>query len=150
MRHAVLLTILLSTMPAARAAVPVLAAYPACGYERLGNVRATDGRRPDGGPQDSLHRFASYARVLDRLSAQAEARGANAVVVNLHEAAFYTKGGRRSARPVYVSIGAGAIRLDDPARCRVAIAMPEALQERALRGELEQIVLKDAAPSPVP
>lgn len=145
-----LLPILLFCAPAAYAAgLPVLSGYPGCDYERLGNVRADDGRRPDGSLDDTRLRLASYGRVFDRLSAQGEARGANAIVVNLHEADFYVKHGRRTKRPVYVAVSGAAIRLAGNARCRLDLLDADALQARALQGKAADVVIKKPPPPPV-
>ncbi|MGY4517232.1 hypothetical protein [Lysobacter sp. HA18] len=130
----------------ASAAVPVLSGYPSCAYDRVGNVRASDGRRPDGSPDDDRLRLVNYASVFGRLSDQAEKLGANAVVANTHEAAFYTSGGKRSARPVYVSISGGAIRLKDPEKCHAAVMSAAAMQERAFHGDVQQISLDRSQP----
>ena len=142
-----LVLILLFSAPAAYAAgLPVLSGYPGWDYERLGNVRADDGRRPDGSLDDTRLRLASYSRVFDRLSAQGEARGANAIAVDLHEADFYTKNGNRTKRPVYVAVSGAAIRVADAARCRLDVLDAEALQARALQGKAADVVIKTPPP----
>ena len=148
MRHALLLSFAMFAAPAVAGGLPVLSAYSGCDYERLGIVAARDGRRPDGTAEDARLRMVDYGRTFQRLSDAGAARGANALVVNLHEAAFYTSGGKRSARPVYLSMTAAAIRLRDPAGCPVAVIDPEAMQQRALHGELQQITLESRSSQP--
>ncbi|WP_133479672.1 hypothetical protein [Cognatilysobacter segetis] len=148
MRRALVLSIALFAPPAMADGLPVLSAYPGCDYERLGTVAARDGRRPDGSADDARLRMVDYGRTFERLGVAGAERGANALVVNLHEAAFYTTGGRRSARPVYLSMTAAAIRLRDPAACAVAVIDPDALQQRALHGELQPITLEPWSSGP--
>ncbi|HEY4582202.1 MAG TPA: hypothetical protein VIG88_04955 [Lysobacter sp.] len=144
-----ILTLLFAAPGASAAGLPVLSGYPGCNYERLGNVQAVDGRRPDGSLDDGRLRQARYSRVFERLAAQGEARGANAIVVNLHEADFYTKNGRRTTRPVYVAVSGAAIRVADAARCRLDVLDADALQARALQGKAADVVIKKPPPPPV-
>jgi hypothetical protein len=135
-------------VPAALAGPPVLSGYPGCEYDRLGTVQVTAGRRPDGTVEDNILRLVDYARTFDRLSAAAEARGANAAVVNLHEAAFYTRASKRSKRPVYLSLTAAAIRLRDPAHCEVAVMEPAAMEARAQHGDVQNVTIQQPPAAP--
>jgi hypothetical protein len=126
----------------------VLSGYPSCAYDRLGTVTVSSGHRPDGTSEDNMLRLVDYTRAFDRLSAAAEARGANAAVVNLHEAAFYTKVHKRSKRPVFVSLTAAAVRVHDLAGCRMAVIEPTAMQARALHGEVENVTIQQRPPAP--
>lgn len=135
-------------VPAAIAGPPVLSAYPGCDYDRLGTVQVTAGSRPDGTVEDNMRRIVDYDRAFNRLAAAAKARGANAAVVNLHEATFYTKASKRSARPVYLSLTAAAIRLHDPAGCAVAVIDPSAMLQRALRGEVRNVTIEQRPAAP--
>jgi hypothetical protein len=130
------------------AGMPVLSAYPSCTYDRLGTVAVSAGHRPDGTVEDNMLRMVDYARVFARLSEAAAARGANAAVVNLHEAAFYTKMHKRSKRPVFVSLTAAAIRLHDPVGCPVAVIDADAMQARALHGDIENATIQQRPPAP--
>lgn len=126
--------------------VPVLLEYPGCRYDSLGEVQASAGARPDGSPQDSRLRGASYHLVLERLAREGAVRGANGVVVREHQAAFYSSNGRRTARPVHVVLVALAIRMDEPSACRTRPVDASEMQRRAVQGTATDVVIDAKAP----
>lgn len=110
-------------------------------------MRADDGRRPAAWTIPGCVWRASAANsIACRRRARRGARGAKAIVVNLHEADFYTKNGNRTKRPVYVAVSGAAIRVADAARWRLDVLDAEALQARALQGKAADVVIKTPPP----
>lgn len=130
-----------------QAGVRVLQTSPSCVHSRLGRVSVTLGNKEANQRTGMPSSGVSYRKAFARLMDAAEAKGADAVVLRGHEAAYIAKGTRRSRRPTYVSLQGAAIRLDaNAASCDLVVIDPAEFERRALAGEREEVV-KDAGTS---
>lgn len=124
----------------ARVNVRLLSASPLCVERRLGVVSVTLGTREPNPRTGMPLPGVSYGTAFARLIEAAEAKGANAVVLRAHEAAYIAKGARRPGRPTYLSLQGAAVRLDDnDAVCVLEAIDPDEFERRAVEKERDEV-----------
>lgn len=96
----------------AQTAPRILLASPACVAARLGQVDVALGTRTPNENSGMPPSTISYRRAFARLAEAGAAKGADAVVLRHHDAAYLAKGARVPKRPTYIELHAAAIRLD--------------------------------------
>lgn len=126
---------------------PVVEAMPGCAHEKLGTVAVSEGTDVSLGTKEIRVASASYPAAFRKLANAGAARGANTLVLRGHEATFFTKARYRSPRPVHVRLHAAAIRIHQPAACRLETLAPQALQRRAIEGEALNVIADPGAPT---
>lgn len=125
--------------------VPVLWQAPSCSHDKLGQVSIQVGTRVTEQTRDLLVPTVDYAAGFSKLASAAQAKGADAVVVRWHQATYYTRGGRRSRKPVHVQLRGAAISTHADARpCGFAHADPAEFDKRARSGEPVEVGSEDA------
>lgn len=93
-------------------APPILAESPACVVARLGQVAVTLGTREVNDRTGMPPPGVSYRKAFARLAEAGAAKGADAIVLRHHEAAYLAKGARQPRWPTYIELHGAAIRLD--------------------------------------
>lgn len=116
--------------------VPVLLTSPTCKYRKLGSVSIEAGNRVSETNREMNLPTVDYDHAFAQLANAAREKGANAVVIYWHKAAYFTRFGRRTRKPVYVRLSGGAIEYEGEAvQCRLVAADPEEFARRAEKGE---------------
>lgn len=92
---------------APRPAVTVLEAVPGCKHAKLGRVSISLGTRKAARP-----RGVAYDMAFRKLADAAAGRGATAVVLRNHEAAYDDRVKRTDPRPVFIGLEGLAIKVD--------------------------------------
>lgn len=123
------------------AGMKVLQTSPSCVLSRLGRVSVTLGTKDANPRSGTPPSGVSYQKAFAKLMDAAEAKGADAVVLRGHEAAYVAKGTRRSRRPTYVSLQGAAIRLDASATpCDLDLIDPAEFERHASASERQEVV----------
>jgi hypothetical protein len=124
----------------APANIRLLGGSPSCVERRLGVVSVTLGSREPNPRSGMPPPGVSYRTAFARLIEAAESKGANAVVLRAHEAAYIAKGARRPKRPTYLSLQGAAVRLDDKVRgCVLDVIEADEFERRAAEKERDNM-----------
>jgi len=117
--------------------VPVVLESPGCEHEKLGVVEITLGEKVSEITQDDKVPTVDYGRAMDKLVAAAQERGANAVVLRVHQGVYFTHQGRKSRKPVYVKLRGAAIRMTPEAlaQCPLTPLSVAELEARSREGK---------------
>lgn len=111
--------------------VPVLEAVPGCKHAKLGRVSISLGTKKATRP-----RGVAYDLAFRKLGAAASERGATAVVLRGHEAAYDDRVKHSDPRPVYIGLEGLAIRLDAAAAgCALSLLDAGEFAERSRGAE---------------
>lgn len=123
-----------------RAELPVLHSSPGCAQKRLGRVAVTLGHKALDERSAMPATGVSYRRAFRQLRLAAAERGADAVVLRNHDAAWVTQGARRTWRPTYVSIEGAAIRFSaDRSACMLEVLDTEEFERDAIQRQRESV-----------
>lgn len=138
-----LLISLVSPADPAGAEVPdvtFLKAIPSCVDKRFTQVTTSIGSKELNMRTGMSPSSVSYKKAFARLADAARKKGANALVIQRHEAAYMTKGAKRARRPNYISFqGAPLLLKESTSDCRMMKIDPIAFEENALDRELEEV-----------
>ena len=127
----------LERVEAVATVVPVILASPACEHEKLGVIEVAVGEKVSEITQDPNVPTVDYGRAMDKLIAAAQDRGANAVVLRLHQGVYFTRQGKQSRKPVYVKLRGAAIHLtpEAMAQCPLTALTVAELEARSRSGK---------------
>lgn len=127
------------------APVPVLLETPPCAHAKLGTAEVETGRKVSALTDDSRVPVVRVSGAMEKLAAEASARGANAVVLRSHQGVYFTHNGRRSAGPVYIRLVGALVRLPaDTAPCRLIHADADEIERRMRSRRPEEASYSDA------
>jgi len=126
--------------------VPVVLVSPACEHEKLGVVEITLGEKVSEITQDDKVPGVDYGRAMDKLVAAAQDRGANAVVLRVHQGVYFTYQGRKSRKPVYVKLRGAAIHMTPEAlaQCPLTPLSVAELEARSRDGKPSNVSSRTA------
>ncbi|BDU15490.1 hypothetical protein LA521A_06910 [Lysobacter auxotrophicus] len=126
--------------------VPLILESPACEHEKLGAIEITIGEKVSEITQDTNVPTVDYGRAMDKLAAAAQQRGANAVVLRMHQGVYFTRSGKQSRKPVYVKLRGAAIHLSPEAlaQCSLTPLSVAELEARSRDGKPQNVSSRTA------